>query len=43
MVATLVARLTNVVVPALGPVSVGAKVLPISTMRIFSPDEPKPS
>jgi hypothetical protein len=42
-VATLVARLTNVVVPLLGPESVGVKTLPMSTMRIFSPDEPKPS
>jgi hypothetical protein len=40
-VATLVARLTNVVVALLGPVSVGVKTLAMSTMRIFSLDEPK--
>jgi hypothetical protein len=41
--ATLGDLLTNVVAPALEPVSVGLKVLPTSTMRIFSVDEPKPS
>ena len=41
--ATLVARLTNVAALALGPESVGANVVPMSTMRIFSADEPKPA
>src|SRR6266513_3962377 len=40
---TLVARLANVVDPALAPERAGANVAPMSTMRIFSAKEPKPT
>jgi hypothetical protein len=42
-VATVGARLTNVVVPLLGPDSVGVKTPPMSTILIFSLDEPRPN